>query len=115
MSCCNRKRRRVTASQRNQLIEFWAETRNEDENLDTTANIALHKKAWAYVQAPAAREDELYGAEHDIRVMLFTLPYDSTITSDMRIKWQGREHNISEIRHDGGPDMIIKAISGVAM
>ena len=114
MSRCG-KRSRI--GQRNQLITLIEETETEDANGDVAVSVNDVSKYWAKVVPVQAREDEKYGELRDIRVNLFIFPRSGPVSSALRIRWNGLEHNIEEVRDPGidGEDMVIKAISGVAL
>ncbi len=108
--------RNLPVGARNHVIRFVSERRSVDENGDAMVETIERGKAFAAARVVAAREEERYGELRDVRVVLFTFPRIAELRSDWRIIWNGREHNIDEVRDPGitGNDMVVKAISGVA-
>lgn len=105
----------MAAGKKDNLITFMTPQDTDDGLGGNTRAWVQHRQAWSEIKAVRASESERQGQNRHVRVVMFTVYRDATITAQMRIDWNGDEFNIREIRDDGPrvADMVIVAESGV--
>lgn len=105
----------MAAGRKDNLITFMTPQLADDGLGGGERTWVQHRQAWAMVKAVRASEAERQGQNRHVRVVMFTVYRDATITAQMRLDWNGGQFNIREIRDDGprAADMVIIAESGV--
>jgi len=103
--------RRVTPGDLTALVVFEAETRTDDAHGGATQSWGEAFRAYASIEPLFVGEREHLGAIRNVVQYRFTIYRTSAIDEQMRIRFDGRTHNIKGLRLGGPQELFMDVIT----
>jgi SPP1 family predicted phage head-tail adaptor len=91
----------MNIGQLDRRITIEQSTETQSAYGDISISSTTLKNVWAHVIYKSGNEKDQASRMTDITVVIFTIRYNSDVTQQMRINWDGAHYFIDEVLHHG--------------